>query len=804
TPRPRTRSDGSRLLRRLLVALLGALAGLSLVPAAASAQDQVLTWTAGNPVDRYLSAPSTAVAGPATIIFDNSVAAGNTIGMPHTLTFDTSTPGYNHDVSLNIVANPFDAQGGRHEAQVTLTPGKYRYFCTIPGHGMMVGEFTVTGDDPGDPDPDTTAPAVTATVTGDQDADDNYVGSATVTLAATDDGSGVDTVEYSLDGGDWTAYTTPLTVSAPGEHTVAYRATDVAGNTADGSVDFTVVAEDVPDPDTTAPEVSATVTGEQDADEAYVGSATVTLAATDADSGVDTVEYSLDGGDWTAYTTPVVVSEPGEHTLAYRATDVAGNTADGSVTFTVVAEDTPDPDTTAPEVSATVTGEQDEDDAYVGSATVTVSATDADSGVDTVEYSLDGGDWTAYTAPVVVSTPGEHTVAYRATDVAGNTADGTVTFTVVAEDTPDPDTTAPEVTATVTGEQDEDDNYVGSATVTLAATDADSGVAMVEYSLDGGEFTHYHTPVVVSEPGEHTLAYRATDVAGNTADGTVSFTVVAEDTPDPDTTAPEVSATVTGDQDEDDAYVGSATVTVSATDADSGVDTVEYSLDGGDWTAYTTPVVVSEPGEHTVAYRATDVAGNTADGTVSFTVVAEDVPDPDTTAPEVSATVTGEQDEDDAYVGSATVTVSATDADSGVDTVEYSLDGGDWTAYTTPVVVSEPGEHTLAYRASDVAGNTADGTVTFTVVEDVSEPGECSDTRATVVIGGVDTGVENVDTADGCLNDLIDEDGDHATHGAFVRHVGDVLRPLAADGVITQRELGAVLRAAVRSDVGRQ
>ena len=246
TPRPRTRSDGRRLLRRLLVALLGALAGLSLVPAAASAQDQVLTWTAGNPVDRYLSAPSTAVAGPATIIFDNSVAAGNTIGMPHTLTFDTSTPGYNHDVSLNIVANPFDAQGGRHEAQVTLTPGKYRYFCTIPGHGMMVGEFTVTGDNP-DPDPDTTAPAVTATVTGDQDADGAYVGSATVTLAATDDGSGVDTVEYSLDGGDWTAYSTPLRVSAAGEHTVAYRATDVAGNTADGTVTFTVV-EDTTEP----------------------------------------------------------------------------------------------------------------------------------------------------------------------------------------------------------------------------------------------------------------------------------------------------------------------------------------------------------------------------------------------------------------------------------------------------------------------------------------------------------------------------------------------------------------------------
>lgn len=77
--------------------------------------------------------------------------------MSHTLTFDTTTPGYNHDVSLDILANPFDANGGRHEAEVTLTPGTYRYFCAIPGHGTMVGELVVTDDGGGE---DTTAPTV--------------------------------------------------------------------------------------------------------------------------------------------------------------------------------------------------------------------------------------------------------------------------------------------------------------------------------------------------------------------------------------------------------------------------------------------------------------------------------------------------------------------------------------------------------------------------------------------------------------------------------------------------------------------
>src|SRR5690606_3851715 len=247
TDRPRARAA---LLRRVVLALLAALTGLSLVPAAASAQDQVLTWTSGNDVTRYLSAPETAVAGTARVILDNRVAAGNTTGMPHTLTFDTSTPGYNHDVDLNITANPYDANGGYYEAEITLTPGTYRYFCAIPGHGMMWGELVVTDGGGGDPDPDTTPPEITAAVTGDQDENGSYLGSATITITATDDDSGIDTVEYSLDDGAWTTYDGPLTVSEPGDHTLAYRATDTAGNTAEGTTTFTVTEEDTgPEPE---------------------------------------------------------------------------------------------------------------------------------------------------------------------------------------------------------------------------------------------------------------------------------------------------------------------------------------------------------------------------------------------------------------------------------------------------------------------------------------------------------------------------------------------------------------------------
>ncbi|MEV6627112.1 copper-binding protein [Amycolatopsis sp. NPDC051106] len=588
--------------RPIAVLLAAFLVLLGLVTPAVAAPVQTLTWTAGDSVTAYTSAPTGALPGETTIVFENSEATGNTTGMSHTLTFDTSTPGYNHDVSLNVLANPFDPQNGRHEAVVTLTPGKYRYYCTIPGHSTMVGEFVVS-----DGGGDSTPPAVTAAVAGARDSSGNYIESATVTLSATDAGSGVASVEYQLDGGTWTAYAAPVVVSAVGTHMLHYRATDVAGNTSEeGMEHFTIVEGQG---DTTPPTVTAAISGQQDSSGNYVDVATVKLTATDADSAVASVEYQLDGGTWTAYTAPVAVTGAGEHMVHYRATDEAGNTSpEGMSHFTVVKSDT-----TPPTVTASVAGTQDGDGSYVGKATVTVVASDTGSGIAAVEYRVDGGAWTAYTAPVPVTAPGAHTVDSRARDVAGNAS----------------------------------------------------------------------------------------------APASVSFTVVAGG----DTTAPLVSLAVSGKQDGDWSYVGQASVTLTATDAGSGVASMEYKVDSGAWTRYTTPVVVSTLGAHTVGARATDVAGN------------------------VSLEVFG----------------------------------------------------------------------AFRVVSAVPPPDACpvSDTRETVVIGGVDSQVENIDIGNGCtLNDVIDENAEYASHDRFVKHVKAVTQELVANEVLSSGDRNRIVTAAIESDIG--
>ncbi|MDA0136353.1 family 16 glycoside hydrolase [Solirubrobacter deserti] len=82
---------------------------------------------------------------------------------------------------------------------------------------------------------DSTPPTVAATVDGPS------AGPVTVTLTGEDESPGAVALEYRLDGGGWTPYTAPVTVSAVGAHTVEYRATDATGNvSAVGSKSFTI------------------------------------------------------------------------------------------------------------------------------------------------------------------------------------------------------------------------------------------------------------------------------------------------------------------------------------------------------------------------------------------------------------------------------------------------------------------------------------------------------------------------------------------------------------------------------------
>jgi len=58
-----------------------------------------------------------------------------------------------------------------------------------------------------------------------------------------------------------------------------------------------------------------------------------------------------------------------------------------------------------------------------------------------------------------------------------------------------------------------------------------------------------------------------------------------------------------------------------------------------------------------------------------------------------------------ASVSEATVTLTATDATTGVAGTEYRIDDGAWTDYSEPFEVTGSGTHTVEFRSTDNAGN---------------------------------------------------------------------------------------------------
>lgn len=183
---------------------------------------------------------------------------------------------------------------------------------------------------------------------------------------------------------------------------------------------------------------------------------------------------------------------------------------------------------------------------------------------------------------------------------------------------------------------------------------------------------------------------------------------------------------------------------------------------------------------------------------------------PDQAPPTVTATLDPPEPNGDpapGYEGTyhtpVTVILEATDEGSGVDTVEYALDGGDWAVYSEPFTIADDGVHTVAYRATDLAGNVSEtGTVEFEIKPDAC-PG--SDVSTTVVMRDVDSGVPNRDRGDGCtVEDLIRDEDDWQSKGRFLRHVRQVTDGLVRDGVISRLEQGLILAAAGQAEPGDQ
>jgi ABC-type transport system substrate-binding protein len=420
-----------------------------------------------------------------------------------------------------------------------------------------------------------------------------------VTWDQADLGSGLWSVFIRLDDGDPELADSGLAENewsleslSEGAHTFEVNATDVAGNWAVAIVNFTVDAA-LPTIDITLPSEGSALNAE---------TVTVSWSATDA----ETTEYEVDGGDWevvSGTSVDIPSLDEGDHSVSIRVTDLAGNNATDSVSFTI--------DRTAPSVYIHSPGTGAVNLGPV--LTVYFYVDDgAGSGVETVEVRIDSGAWVAADSSsshnLTGLSDGEHSLQVRAWDLAGNDGTDSSTFNVII------DTAAPTVSILFPTNA----SYIGDDFLTVTWTTSDDiGIGGTEVKLDDGDWLANldgSRAFFGLAEGLHTVSVRVTDFVGNSATANVTFTI--------DTLAPTLSITSPEDAWETDD--DSVTVEWDCDDSASGVDYVEIRIDGGTYTdvenatSYTFSDLLV--GDHTVTLRAFDKAGNYNESSVMFTV----------------------------------------------------------------------------------------------------------------------------------------------------------------------------------------
>lgn len=587
---------------------------------------------------------------------------------------------------------------------------------------------------------DRTAPNTTVTAPPAWNKSD-----VTLTLVANDGLSGVDKTFYQLDGGAQTAGTS-VPVTAEGNHTLKFWSTDNAGNTeAAHTVSFGI--------DKTSPTIGHTQEPAANNDGWNNTDVKVTFNCSDTVSGI------------ASCTAPQTIGTEGAaQKVTGTATDNAGNTATDPALVSIdttkpviTVDDLPAPNANAwyrDDVTATFTasdalsGVKTQDTAHTfgeganqtatatatdtagNSASVTTAKINVDKTAPTITGKLVGtpnangwfsGDvtvhWTcadnlsgvvACPADTVVFGEGsDRSASASVTDKAGHTASATVDGIKI-------DRTAPSTKATgVPG------GWVNApVTVGLAANDNLSDVDSTYYAVDGASTPTQGNSVTVGAEGVHTVSYWSVDNAGNKEDAG-SFTVKL------DLSSPSITPSQSPGPNTHGWNNSNVAVSFACED--------QTELSG--LKDCTDPRIISTEGKaQKVAGTATDNAGNNVSGTATVNI--------DKTAPTITGALDRAANAAGWYKDDVTVSFTADDDLSGVDTV------------TGPTHLGEGADQSVIGAATDNAGNPASTSVSGINIDKTAPNLSAAPTTQPNDNGWYNTSVTQVWAADDVLSGL--------------------------------------------------
>ncbi|EJQ0062589.1 non-fimbrial adhesin SiiE [Salmonella enterica subsp. enterica] len=518
-----------------------------------------------------------------------------------------------------------------------------------------------------------------------------------------------------------------------GQHTLLVDVTDIAGNVAQETLQFTI--------DTTLREPTIVLdpthdTGD-DANDNLTRINKPVFIIGNVDNDVSHIVIHIDGRDYTIENTggnltftPEQPLSDGQHTISVTVTDIAGNTKTS-------AELQIEIDTQVQIDSVTLTtdsGVNDHDNVTNATRPSFEIATPDD--VTSVLVSFDGVNWTPvsknaagqwqFTAGSALS-DGHYTLHVQATDRAGNTANSTLGFTV--------DTQIDGLSVVMLDDAGKDStDGITNITSPRFEISAREPLQSVTVILNGKSSTltqgagnkWLFTPDTPLVDGTYKIEIVAEDIAGNKISKEVSFTI---DTIVSDPSIDLLDADDTGESAVDNiTSVTKPRFVIGNVPAD--IDTVVIRINGVSYPVtangnnlweFQVPVALNDGVyEAVVVFR--DIAGNTSETKLPFTIdtttsVSVRMEPASDTGSSNSDNLTNKQNPkfEGTAEPNAKLVITIVDDKSGREVLKHTITvGADGNWSVTPNILPD-GMYTINVVATDVAGNTAQTQERFTI-----------------------------------------------------------------------------------------
>ncbi len=440
------------------------------------------------------------------------------------------------------------------------------------------------------------------------------------------------------------------------------------------------------------------------------------LTAKDAVSGVQDIYYSINKSEYKKYQNEIVFENEGEVILKYFAVDHVGNAE--KVKSKVFYLDFTPPIIKKEKIGLS-TG-----NILSKNTKIVLSATDNLSGVKHIYYSIDGKSPILYSNPLpaYILGEGEHKFDYYAVDNVGNTSLSDEKANIEYSTPLVYDNTGPEVSIVhQNGCSYEKNNILYLAKnckLSFDANDDYTAVKKIEYALNSKtDFTEFTEDINIPENKKYiALYYRAIDEVNNYSKLHYKQIVIDDKAP--------ISWIKYGAPqffDRDTFFISDKTpVSLFAKDEITGVQYTEYSINNSSFIKYLKSFKLNKYGLNKIQFKSADNVGNIEKNKTSVVVL-------DNLAPEIYirfsieniGTKEHESKQINIYPKYSKMYIAATDKNSGIATILYSINNTAYVNYATNNQItkgglfSKSGFYTVRIKAIDKLGNTSQKEVSF-------------------------------------------------------------------------------------------